>query len=54
MLPAGDVPVLVRVALNSSCVLLSPPQRRIEGPTKSSGIFWKAFSVSGSDAGASR
>ena len=54
MLPAGIVPVEVRDALNSSCVLLSPPQRRMDGPTKSSGIFWNVFSVKGSPAGARR
>ena len=54
MLPAGCVPVDVRDALNSSCVLVSPPQRKIDGPTKSRGCFWNACSVRGCPAGAKR
>jgi hypothetical protein len=54
--PAGTVPTLVSkpsaVVLNSICVRLSPPQRKIEPPTKSSGVFWNVSSVRGASAGA--
>ena len=54
MLPGGFVPAVVRLALNSKSVLRLPPQRRIDGPTKSKWTLRNVSSVSGSSAGASR
>ena len=53
-LPVGTVPSDKRAAGNSSCVVRSPSQRRMPGPTKSSGVFRKVSSVSGPSAGAKR
>eukprot|EP00966_Prymnesium_polylepis_P131632 3044514-Prymnesium_polylepis.1 len=52
--PAGIVPSDTRQPSNSSCVLLSPSHRRIDLPTKSSGISRNVSSVSGAWAGAKR
>jgi hypothetical protein len=55
--PSGIVPLFVShpslVVLNSIWLLLLPPQRKMELPTKSSGVLRKVSSVRGASAGAS-
>ena len=52
--PSGVVPVETRKPSNSSCVLLSPSQRRMLLPTMSRWPFRNSVSVSGADARAMR